>query len=415
MVKLSPQQEDAMEVVHKRLDDGEPVTKVFGYAGTGKTTIAKTLAENAGGGEVFFAAFTGKAASVLTRKGCPASTIHSLIYRPKGDAGARIEKLEEMLREQPDNDEYLAALEEARGMVGKPGFELRSGDSPLLGADLLVIDEVSMVGRKMAEDLLSFGVQILVLGDPAQLPPVGGQGYFTEGGEDGADVMLTQIHRQALNSPVLRLATDARRSQKQLDYRDGLVVPTIGAKAASEFDQVLVGTNATRWDKNEKLRKLWFKEKPERLVETGEKIIVLSNDKNFGVLNGQQFYVLAVDEDPNDGAKLIATIDCDCYPMGQSKHIFCDRCGWSPARPVKMWRYGFEGPSGEKQLKEMSYHRAKAAIHATYGYAITVHKSQGSEWSRVLVIDESRYFRKDAWRWRYTAITRAAEEVVVVR
>lgn len=413
-MKLSPQQEDALEIVEKRLSIGEPVTRVFGYAGTGKTTIAKTLARS-GGGNVLFAAYTGKAASVLTRKGCPASTIHSLIYLPRGDAGAIIEKYKLLLESDPGNEAYQEHLAEARKMAGKPGFVLREPEmSPLKDADLLVLDEVSMVDEKMAKDLLSFDVPILALGDPAQLPPVGGEGFFTAGGEKSADAMLTQIHRQALDSPVLALATEARTAGwKRIPYMDGMVVPEIGRKAAAGFDQVLVGTNKTRWQKNLTLRKLRFGKLPTEDLVQGEKIIVLQNDQDRRVLNGQQFYVLQVEPTKQENIMNVV-LDCDCRPMGESQTVQCDICGWVSS-PVPMWRYGFQGMEGEKELKEMSYQRSRRAVHATYGYAITVHKAQGSEWDRVLVIDESFCFRSNARKWLYTAITRAASEVVVVR
>jgi hypothetical protein len=139
----------ALSAVADWLGRGTPqVFRLFGYAGTGKTTLAKHLAENVDG-DVVFGAFTGKAASVLRAKGChDASTIHSMIYRSK------------------ESDE------------GGPLFALnRSG--PAAKADLIVIDECSMVDQDLGRDLLSFGKPVLVLGDPAQLPPVKGGGFFT--------------------------------------------------------------------------------------------------------------------------------------------------------------------------------------------------------------------------------------------
>jgi len=121
--------------------DGEPqVFRLFGYAGVGKTTLARHIAEGAQG-EAVFAAFTGKAALVLRSKGCVgASTIHALIYRA------------------------------SEGAEGAPTFTLNH-DGPASKAGLIVIDECSMVDAELGRDLLSFGKPILVLGDPAQLPP----------------------------------------------------------------------------------------------------------------------------------------------------------------------------------------------------------------------------------------------------
>ena len=70
-----------------------------------------------------------------------------------------------------------------------------------------MIDECSMVDEELGRDLLSFGKPILVLGDPAQLPPVKGGGFFTE---TAPDVMLTEIHRQAEGSAIIRASRAAR-------------------------------------------------------------------------------------------------------------------------------------------------------------------------------------------------------------
>lgn len=150
----SPQQDDALQQTADWLKRGDrQVFRLFGYAGTGKTTLARHLAEGIDG-DVCFGAFTGKAAHVLRQKGCEdAGTIHSLIYRP------RSAKEEE---ETDDDDEDSG-----------PQFAIKR-DSAAATASLIVIDECSMVDEELGKDLLSFGTPVLVLGDPAQLPPVKG-------------------------------------------------------------------------------------------------------------------------------------------------------------------------------------------------------------------------------------------------
>jgi len=213
----SPQQEDALRKVEAWLN--APHKKQFfrldGFAGTGKTTLAKHFAESVNG-PVFFAAYTGKAASVMAKKGCHgASTIHYLIYRCVGEKGRRLM------------------------------FELNSC-SPITSAVLVIIDEVSMVGERMARDLLSFGVPVLVLGDPFQLPPVGNEdGFFMRG---APDVLLTEVHRQALDSPVLRLATDIREGRARIEHMSL-------EEADNDVDQWLVGMNTTRGAMNDVLRR----------------------------------------------------------------------------------------------------------------------------------------------------------------
>jgi exodeoxyribonuclease-5 len=141
-VAWSAEQETALARVGAWLRRGEPqVFRLFGYAGTGKTTLATHVAEDVEGG-VVFGAFTGKAALVMRARGCrDAATIHSLIYRSK------------------ESEE------------GGPSFVINRS-SPAAKADLIVVDECSMVDEALGRDLLSFGKPVLVLGDPAQLPPV---------------------------------------------------------------------------------------------------------------------------------------------------------------------------------------------------------------------------------------------------
>src|ERR1041384_1273561 len=189
MPQFTPHQDAALNAVARWLQakpgsNGAPqVFRLFGYAGTGKTTLAKHLAEHADG-EVKFAAFTGKAASVMRGKGCRgASPIHSLIYRAR-ESGEEI-----------------------------PSFDLWE-DAPASKAELIIIDECSMVDAELGRDLLSFGVPVLVLGDPAQLPPIttgaNGGGFFTE---HEPDVMLTEVHRQAQDNPIIRLSMEIRSGE----------------------------------------------------------------------------------------------------------------------------------------------------------------------------------------------------------
>src|SRR6266480_1533062 len=179
---FTPHQDAALRATSAWLKDARgraSIFRLFGYAGTGKTTLAKHLAEGVDG-KVLFAAFTGKAACVMRSKGCPgAGTIHSLIYRAR-------ESGEET-----------------------PSFDLWD-EAPASKAELIIIDECSMVDAELGRDLLSFGVPVLVLGDPAQLPPIQGGGFFTE---SEPDAMLTEVHRQAQDDPIVRLSMDIRAGE----------------------------------------------------------------------------------------------------------------------------------------------------------------------------------------------------------
>src|SRR4029453_17373579 len=110
-----------------------------------------------------------------------------------------------------------------------------------------VIDECSMVDAELGRDLLSFDCPLLVLGDPAQLPPVAGGGFFTEA---EPDAMLTEVHRQARGDPIVRLSMEIRagRSLAPGQYGESAIVTraTLDRERVLQADQVLVGRNVTR-------------------------------------------------------------------------------------------------------------------------------------------------------------------------
>ena len=403
---LSPEQNRALAAIKAWIKDpDQQVFRLFGYAGTGKSTIAKEF-DRMVGGLTLYAAFTGKAALVLQRKGCPATTIHKLIYIPAPKSTKRLEELEDELvmaeleLKHADVDEVLTMaaeidslkeeISQANEIANQPAFA-PNPESDLKDADLLVIDEVSMVGRQMAKDLLGFGVKILVLGDPGQLPPVADTGFFTEA---EPDFMLTEVHRQASESPVLALATKVRQGEDLPRGQHGtsrvLSRGVLDISEVAAFDQVLCGTNRARRETNQQIREeLGFKT---HLPEEGDKLICLRNDYDVGLLNGSQWTVLDAHVVNDDVIRL--TVEGD---NGGAMSVSC-------------WRHYFE--EREKDLRPWDI-RAFQAFD--FGYVITVHKSQGSSWPNVLVIDQSSVFRENASKHLYTAITRASESVTVVR
>lgn len=413
----SPQQEEALRKADRwfrRESHTQQVFRMFGYAGTGKTTLAKHLATNIDG-TVLFAAFTGKAAYVLRQKGCPASTIHSLIYTSRDKGKSRILELERTLAELKDelksrgmSAEVISGHQRVKDLnkmikdendnLSQPFF-VKNTESELTKASLLIVDEVSMVDQRMGVDLVSFGVPILVLGDPAQLPPVKGSGYFTANAQP--DVMLTEIHRQAQESGILRFATDLRlsRAPKLGNYgNDCKIIPISDLKGNPELvtqrHQLIVGRNKTRSSYNHRLRHLLglqgdILEGGESMPTAGDKLVCLKNNHELGLLNGALFKVTEVGAVYDEKIALEVLAENDTFVQTVSTHT-----------------HHFEGRSDE-----LPYWKKKEAEEFDYGYAMTCHKSQGSQWDDLMVFDESRSFGENWNLWSYTAATRAAKEL----
>lgn len=340
----------------------QPVFRLFGYAGTGKTTLARHIAEGVDG-NVAFGAYTGKAALVMRSKGCTdASTIHSMIYRSR------------------ESDE------------GGPQFVLNR-QSAAAKADLIIIDECSMVDEELGRDLLSFGQPVLVLGDPAQLPPVKGGGFFTEG---EPDVMLTEVHRQARDNPIVHMSMRVREGGRLETgtYGESRVIRRreIDAATVMEADQVLVGLNRTRRLYNTRLRELNGFRDP--MPAAGEKLVCLRNDKTKGLLNGGIWSIQALRGIRNDFVRM------DVLPEDDARRRSVE---------VAVHKAFFEG--GED---EVPYVLRRESDEFTFGYALTVHKAQGSQWDNLVLFDESYAFREHRSRWLYTGLTRAAEKVTAV-
>lgn len=363
-MQWSGEQDKALKSVDKwffQESKRKTVFRIFGYAGTGKSTLAKHFAENIDG-IVHYAAFTGKAADVMRKKGCHgASTIHSLIYKA-----------------------------ETNEITGETTFHLNR-QSPLKDAALLIIDECSMVDESLGADLLSFRVPILVLGDPAQLPPVEGAGFFTDA---TPDIMLTEIHRQAKDNPIIYLSTMIREGviPKIGDYGSSKVVNKVSTGELLQADQVLVGRNATRTAYNQKMRKLLNFNTDEPQVN--DRLICLANDKELGIFNGGLFKVsqlLTTKKNTNFLHMRLESEDEVATP-----------------KMVKVHKSFFM-----PEVKTPDWKSLKGSQRFDYAYTITTHKSQGSQWENVLIKDESYCFRDDKFKWLYTAATRASESIIL--
>ena len=364
----SPQQEHAISEISKWLNgiNSPQLFRLFGYAGTGKTTIISEIADQVRG-PVYYMAYTGKAALIMRKKGCDdATTIHSAIYR---------------------------AIEDNK--TGKVTFDLNH-DSSISEAALIIIDEVSMVNEEIGEDLLGFGRKILIIGDPFQLPPVKGEGYFTS---DAPNVMLTEIHRQARDNPIIRLASDIREGKNFRNEKyDGCEIFDRNAINKDDLnnvllsvDQVLCGMNKTRTALNHRIRLVKGLANPDDLFEpkVGDKLICIKNNRKKGLLNGGLWKV----NDVHESNEYYMNVDS----LDELGDIELD---------IKVPKEFF---MGTEHLLDWKYR--KGIDEFTFGECLTVHKSQGSQWNSILVVDESAVFREHANRHLYTAITRASEKI----
>jgi exodeoxyribonuclease-5 len=386
---LSDEQAAVYDAVLANLDRSQ-VQTVCGYAGCGKTVLVSALAEALPGFAV--CAFTGKAAHVLRKKGVDgAQTIHSLIYKPTmpdlTEARAELKRLEEALAEgKATADQVRTAEKRLRDLAGQPAFRLREGREMRTAegeeVEGLLVDEASMVSRAIHRDLLSFGLPVVFVGDHGQLPPVGDDvGLMRD-----PDYRLETIHRNA--GPVAHFAEHLRKGgHPRRWYCGGEAVRVISQGAVTggmllEADQIICGFNNTRVSLNRKIRDLLGRTE---LLEAGDRVICLRNDREAGLFNGMQGVVTRVDLDravmdfTDDDGRPFEGVEYDPQQFGKPKYVFD---GDAP--------HPFD-----------------------YSHAITCHKAQGSEWGHVLVVEQHC-----AWwehqRWAYTAASRARERLTWV-
>jgi exodeoxyribonuclease-5 len=356
-----------------------------GYAGTGKTTLIailrKVIFQQNPKMKVAFAAFTGKATRVLKNylkenevlyKSDSVGTIHSLIY-------SVIEN-------------------ESHEIIGwKRKEELK--------ADLIVVDEASMVDEKIWLDLLSYQVPILAVGDHGQLPPVNGQFNLMEKPE----IKLEEIHRQVAENPIIKLSIEARKDGQIKIGNYGQGVRKL-AKNDSESQEILenylqsynqetlilCGYNNTRIKLNNYIRTLLGYESP--LPQAGDRVICLRNKQQKAIFNGMLGTI-----------QTISSKDDNFYEV---KILFDDD------------EQIFEGLAVKKQFgaaTTLSFTRESRALTLQaelfdFAYALTVHKAQGSQASRVILFEERFKQMSDLdWRrWLYTAVTRAEDELIIL-
>lgn len=386
---LTNKQEEALKIAVARYKAGEPWTCISGYAGTGKSTLVNFIIAALGlnpSDEVAYVTFTGKAATVLQNKGCPnATTAHRLLYYSK------------LL----PNGKFI--------FTPRPRLENKF-------LKLIVVDEISMLPVQLWELLLSHKIHVIACGDPFQLPPINKD---TDNHVlDKPHVFLDQIMRQAAESEIIRISMDIREGNP-LSYFQGQEVRIIPEHEIVDgiytwADQIICATNKTRLDINNFMRAA-AKRGPE--PEVGDKIICCRNDWDTTDINLGNSLV-------NGTIGIISDLQFDeiKYPIPTMPSVPSIVCNLSTSANEEFNKLIIDKKAlttGEKTLTPQQEYRLKEFIKPlefNYGYAITCHRAQGSQWDKVLVVEEKFPFAKEEHaRWLYTAVTRAADKLILVR
>lgn len=413
-VALSPDQKEALDFAVDRIRLKNKYVTLGGYAGTGKTTITGEIVKvlRPDFPRIAFACFTGKAYKVLEAKlkACEAlldgidycGTIHSLVYNARRQRETRSE----------DGIDIL---------VNKMKFhDKEDGDS----YDLIVVDEASMVNEELHLKLLEFKVPILYIGDHGQLPPV--KGTFNLMADP--HIRLTRIHRQAEGDPIIRLSVMAREDGN-IPYGDYSQNDQVCQKIASFKEDfinqninplewaVIAGTNKKRVERNKWAR--WRLGHEGTVPVIGDRVVCLRNVHAFNVFNGMTGTVTQIKES-------------EFLKGNKHKHAHYLNMGVRMDAEIDYWstmvfKYQFNSP---KPLMETVCDPAIAQEvdpddfgHLwDFGYCLTAHKSQGSEFGKVVVYEEAsmrklmeRTLGDEGWRrWLYTAVTRAKKQLIIV-
>ena len=373
----------------------KPLLTIGGFAGTGKTSLVGRLAGELTAIDkppvIAFATLTGKASKVLSRSlakaGFPnanVSTIHKLIYEP--------------------------IVNKTTGAV--MGWRRRVS----LGLDLIVVDEASMVSSTILQDLMSYGVPILAVGDHGQLPPVGEDAGVMK----RPDFRLEKIHRQAEGNPIIELSARVRGSEKLsailadlASEDDDAVIQHYHGRGAMSLaidfggppDGMLITfTNNMRIGMNNGARKSLGRKGTDPVV--GDTVICVRNARmpsgDF-IANGSRGVITALTsrgEDTYDASVIMDDADFE-IPIIMSAHQFGVPTTFKTFTEVPGRHFSWES----------------VGVLMDYGFSLTCHKSQGSQAPQVAVLMENalgRLTEDERRRWAYTAITRATDRVMIV-
>ena len=396
----------------------KPYFCLTGRAGTGKSTIIKEAVTNLGLSlnEVAFIAPTGKASLVMRNKGISdAITLHSLIYIPVEEKN---EFKDTGKMSMPSVDEIIKAINDGKdaeeivrpkipkvtaaiSRVKRPEPKFIKKASLEGNFKLIVCDEASLINDEQIKDLESFNVPVVYIGDSHQLKPVKGVNSRIL----SPDFSLEHIFRQAENNPIIALSSAIVDSSKGTLVPEMPTTKSLRMISTDEFfnsfeiytekfaHQILCGTNEVRTALNNALRaKKGF---TEQIPMVGDKLMCWKNNYSLDIVNGLQGIVKNVKKVNKGKGTMVIDLDAEDGKLKEDLEI-----SLAP----------FMDPG---VYDEMTQRYLFSYEQFEFGYACTVHKSQGSEWKNVVYIQS--FFRpEDAKSMHYTAVTRASERLVVV-
>ena len=424
-----------------------PTYILKGYAGTGKTTLVRALVKTLPsiGMKYVLMAPTGRAAKVLSNySGQPASTIHRRIYQAMTfpDGSMRI------VRSENKHKNTLFIVDEA-SMIGE---QKEFGSSSLL------------------DDLLGYvfsgeNCRLLMIGDTAQLPPVGNtdspaldcEYLKSEFPITAATYELTEVKRQALESGILYNATDIRQLLSQNLYEYALPLfhlqgfDDIQKIEPETFEEMLHNAFANTSDneavivcKSNKRANMFNQAIRGRIlniegeIATGDKLMVVKN--NYYWTEGNEAMNFIANGDMAEIRKIkhfedmygfrfadveLSFTDYPDQPNLEAKILLDTLNSNSPSLTEEENRRLFTAieedykdiPNRRERYKEMKKNPWFNALQVKFAYALTCHKTQGGQWNSVFIdssLNQKETIEVEDLRWLYTALTRAQERVYFV-